>query len=74
MTCWPTYDWLGFGEVGDDVFRDLVIARIVEPTSKIDALRVLADLGATPVSYKTIDRHVRSLHAGPARDARREML
>ena len=57
------YDWLGFGEVGDDVFRDLVIARIVEPTSKIDALRVLADLGATPVSYKTIDRHVRSLHA-----------
>ncbi|MFN8088615.1 MAG: IS1634 family transposase [Mycobacterium sp.] len=62
------YDWLGFGEVGDDVFRDLVIARIVEPTSKIDALRVLADLGATPVSYKTIDRHVRSLHAGPARD------
>ncbi len=39
------YDWLGFGEVGDEVFRDLVIARIVEPTSKIDALRVLADLG-----------------------------
>jgi len=62
------YNWLGFGEVGDDVLRDLVIARIVEPTSKIDALRVLADLGATLVSYKTIDRHVRSLHAGPARD------
>jgi class 3 adenylate cyclase len=33
------YDWLGFAEVGDDVLRDLVIARIVEPTSKIDALR-----------------------------------
>ncbi|GAB3001013.1 IS1634 family transposase [Mycobacterium bourgelatii] len=61
------YDWLGFDEVGDEVFRDLVIARIVEPTSKIDALRVLADLGATLVSYKTIDRHVRNLHAGPAR-------
>lgn len=62
------YDWLGFGEVGDEVFRDLVIARIVEPTSKIDALRVLADLGASLVSYKTIDRHVRNIHAGPARD------
>ena len=62
------YDWLGFGEVGDEVFRDLVIARIVEPTSKIDVLRVLADLGASLVSYKTIDRHVRNLHASPARD------
>ncbi len=62
------YDWLGFYEVGDAVLRDLVIARIVEPTSKIDALRVLVDLGATLVSYKTVDRHVRSLHAGPARD------
>ncbi|WP_204801013.1 IS1634 family transposase [Mycobacterium riyadhense] len=62
------YDWLGFGEVGDEVFRDLVIARIVEPTSKIDALRVLADLGAALVSYKTLDRHVRNIHASPARD------
>ncbi len=60
------YDWLGFGEVGDEVFRDLVIARIVEPTSKIDALRVLADLGAALVSYKTLDRHVRNIHASPA--------
>lgn len=28
------HDWLGFGEVGDEVSGDLVIARIVEPTSK----------------------------------------
>jgi hypothetical protein len=28
------YDWLGFDAVDDAVFRDLVIARIVEPTSK----------------------------------------
>lgn len=62
------YGWLGFDEIGDEVFRDLVIARIVEPTSKIDALRVLGDLGASLVSYKTIDRHVRGLHASPARD------
>ena len=31
------YDWLGFDVVDDAVFRDLVIARIVEPTSKVDA-------------------------------------
>ena len=29
-----TYDGFGFHAVGDAVFRDLVIARIVEPTSK----------------------------------------
>lgn len=63
------YDWLGFGAADDPVFRDLVIARIVEPTSKLDALRVLTDLGAQLVSYKTIDRHVRKIHAGGHRDA-----
>ena len=62
------YDWLGFDAVTDPVFRDLVIARIVEPTSKLDVLRVLADLGAELVSYKTIDRHVRKIHAGGHRD------
>jgi hypothetical protein len=39
------YDGLGFGAVGDGVFEDLVIARLVEPTSKLDSARVLADLG-----------------------------
>jgi hypothetical protein len=62
------YDWLGFDVVEDWVFRDLVIARIVEPTSKLDCLRVLADLGAELVSYKTIDRHVRQVHADRYRD------
>ncbi|OHT77566.1 IS1634 family transposase [Mycobacterium syngnathidarum] len=62
------YDWLGFDAVGDAVFRELVIARIVEPTSKLDASRVLADLGAQLVSYKTIDRRVRTIHASGHRD------
>src|SRR5699024_970619 len=39
------YTSLGFEKLDDAVFRDLVIARIVEPTSKRDAARVLADLG-----------------------------
>ena len=56
-----TYDGLGFGAVADEVFRDLVIARIVEPTSKLDSLRVLADMGANTVSYRTIQRHLRSV-------------
>ena len=39
------YEQLGFDQLGDDVFAALCIARIVEPTSKLDSLRVLADLG-----------------------------
>ena len=62
------YDWVGFDGVGDAVFRDLVIARIVEPTSKVDSLRVLADLGAEVISYKTIQRHLGKAATGKYRD------
>ena len=62
------YDGLGFDAVGDEVFRDLVIARIVEPTSKLDSLRVLDDLGSDAVSYRTIQRHLRSINTGNYRD------
>ncbi|BBZ03838.1 IS1634 family transposase [Mycolicibacterium chitae] len=62
------YDWIGFDAVADTVFRDLVIARIVEPTSKMDSLRVLADLGAEPMSYKTVQRHLAKVNAGNYRD------
>ncbi|MTD15432.1 IS1634 family transposase [Nakamurella sp. YIM 132087] len=62
------YDQLGFGALGDEVFRDLVIARIVEPGSKIDALRVLADLGAEPPAYRTVQRHLAAVGPGNYRD------
>jgi hypothetical protein len=62
------YDWVGFDVVADGVFRDLVIARIVEPTSKVDSLRVLADLGADTVSYRTIQRHLAGVNTGNYRD------
>ena len=52
------YDRLGFDVVDDAAFRDLVIARIAEPTSKADSMRVLTDLGAKVVSYRTIQRHL----------------
>ena len=62
------YDWLGFDVLADRVFRDLVIARIVEPTSKLDASRVLADLGAKALSYRTIQRHLNQMGPGNYRD------
>jgi hypothetical protein len=50
------YAGLGFDVLGDAVFADLVIARVVEPTSLLDAGRVLADLGRRPASYATMKR------------------
>ena len=48
---------LGFDQAagGDEVFRQLVLARIIEPTSKQDSLRVLAEAGvdATVVSRRS---------------------
>ncbi|OLO63322.1 hypothetical protein BKH23_02875 [Actinomyces oris] len=44
----------------DEVFRQIVTARLIEPTSKQDSLRVLAEVGLSPVSYATVKRHLPS--------------
>ena len=62
------FDELGFDVVGDDCFRDLVIARIVEPTSLLDVDRVLADLGRVSASLSTRKRTLRRAQGGDYRD------
>src|ERR1700682_1169869 len=54
------YQVLGFDAAtgGDEVFRDLVMARIIEPTSKADSLRVLAETGIETVDYRTVTRRL----------------
>jgi len=54
------YDVLGFGRAagGDEVFRQLVLARIIEPASKLDSLRVLDEAGIAPPSYATLKRRL----------------
>jgi hypothetical protein len=61
------YRVLGFESAtkGDNVFRDLVLARIIEPSSKIDADRVLGEVRAAPASYATVKRRLRG-YAQPA--------
>ena len=59
---------LGFDTLGDAVFRDLVIARVVEPSSLLDAGRVLADLGRQPASYATMKRTLGRAGRGKYRD------
>jgi hypothetical protein len=43
---------------GDEVFRGLVLARIIEPASKLDSLRVLEKADAAAASYGTVLRHL----------------
>ncbi|MFL6141557.1 MAG: IS1634 family transposase, partial [Labedaea sp.] len=66
------YDRLGFADAadGDEVFRLLVLARIIEPTSKLDSLRVLEEAGIVRVSYRTLKRRLPAYAA----DAWRERL
>jgi len=49
LIVWETleaiYEQLGFGQILDNAFKALVLARIIEPTSKADTVRVLAELG-----------------------------
>jgi hypothetical protein len=54
------YGVLGFDRVldGDEVLRGLVLARIIEPTSKIDAERVLTETGVSSASYRTVKRRL----------------
>ena len=49
LIVWETlaavYASLGFDQIADSAFKALVLARIIEPTSKADTVRVLAELG-----------------------------
>jgi hypothetical protein len=57
------YDALGFEQASgrDAVFRQLVLARIIEPTSKQDSLRVLGETGVESVpSYATLKRRLKA--------------
>ena len=50
------YEQLGFTAIADTAFRALVLGRIVEPTSKLDTVRVLDELGVVSPSRVTFLR------------------
>lgn len=64
------YDRLGFDRVGDDAFKALVVARIIEPTSKADSIRVLQEVGVQAPALNTI---YRCLQRCQARDYRHQL-
>jgi len=50
---------LGFDVIDDEAFFQLVLARVVEPTSMLDAVRVLTELGLTPAHRNTFSATLR---------------
>ena len=54
------YADLGFDEAAhsDEIFRQLVLARLIEPTSKLDSLRVIEETGLVPPLYRTLTRRL----------------
>lgn len=50
------YHTLHFAELADEVFAQLVVGRLIEPTSKLDTIRVLGELGLTAPSKDQIYR------------------
>jgi hypothetical protein len=66
------YTSLGFDAAcgQDEVFKALVLARLIEPTSKLEAIRVLEEIGIVAPSYPTINRRL----PGYATDQWRQQL
>ena len=53
------WERLGFDVVDDEAFFQLVLARLVEPTSKLDSIRVIEELGLTAAHRNTFTKALR---------------
>jgi transposase len=62
------YCKLGMDEIEDPVFKDLVLARIIEPASKLDTIRILGNLGLKTPSNTSIHRCLNRINTEGYRD------
>ena len=62
------YARLGFDTLDDEAFQQMVLARLIEPTSKADTIRVLSEIGVTPVSLSTLYRSLKRCRQRDYRD------
>lgn len=60
LTLWnvlvDAYSRLGFDTLADEAFRAMALARVIEPTSKADTVRVLEEIGAPAPAVRTLFR------------------
>jgi transposase DDE domain len=61
------FERLGFDTAsgGDEVFKQLVLGRLIEPASKLETFRVLEEIGVRPCGYATVKRRL-AVYAEPA--------
>ena len=66
------FERLGFDTAsgGDEVFKQLVLGRLIEPAGKLETLRVLEEIGVRPCGYATVKRRL----AGYAEPAWRQQI
>ena len=50
------YSFLGFDAVGDEAFKQLVLARLIEPASKVETIRILEEIGVAAPHISTVKR------------------
>jgi transposase len=62
------YRRIGLDSIKDEVFKQLVLARIIEPSSKLDTIRVLEGLGLDAPSNSSIHRCLRRINDHSYRD------
>jgi len=62
------YRHMGFECIQDDTFKQLILARIIEPTSKLDTIRVLEGLGLDAPSNSSIHRCLKRINGNNYRD------
>lgn len=62
------YQVLGFDKLKDNDFASLCIARLVEPTSKVDSVRVLSELGVTGLNEDKLYRCLKRINARKYRE------
>ena len=54
-----SWERLGFDTIDDEAFFQLVLARLVEPTSKLDSVRVIEELGLVAAHRNTFTKALR---------------
>jgi transposase len=62
------YNQLNFDALNDEDFRYLCIARLVEPTSVLDSVRVLSELGVDSIDRNCLQRCLKRVIANNYRD------
>jgi hypothetical protein len=62
------YALLGFDALGDAAFKAMVLARLVEPASKLATIGILEDLGSAAPHRNTLSAALKRCHARDYRD------